>query len=315
MLLNSSRVSAFRNAADLKSDLDGNPLTVDTNGNNVEGESASVSPGEIISPATYNYRSHRTDTFSFFSRQHLQRQTGGTVANTSAPLMSQMSGNEAWIWYGHLILPDNTGTFLYGSTQQVILPGSGTIASGSGTYNPNNFYATQWTLGREAVILQQKDSTGNIVDTGNNRNVQQAYINTVVNVSHDQYNLTPLTFFSEQYPTTAKKTYLYYSRYDLAATSVDDFRSRINTYFNGTPTVSWASAGVPSSTTYNWWGEMICGGPSPRFYGNPLVVSQSGNPQQSGLNRSTRRSSFRVARNSWWNMRVILWPRILQRAR
>ena len=69
MLLCSSRVSAFRNKADQLGDRDGLPLTVDLNGNNIEGEGPAIIAGETIPPTAINNRSHRIDTFSFFSRQ------------------------------------------------------------------------------------------------------------------------------------------------------------------------------------------------------------------------------------------------------
>jgi hypothetical protein len=65
---------------------------------------------------------------------------------------------------------------------------------------------------------------------------------------------------------------MFQSRYDLAATSIDDFSSRMSSYLNGT-TMSWAQANNPSSTTVNWWGEMFCGGKQPRFQANPFTSS------------------------------------------
>src|SRR5690242_1731294 len=83
-IIASSRVSAFRNAADLAADRDFDPAaaaaardaairTIDLNGDN--GENNPVTVGELISPATYNTRSHRTDRLGFFGRDIYHRQT------------------------------------------------------------------------------------------------------------------------------------------------------------------------------------------------------------------------------------------------
>ena len=97
-----SRVQpAFRSRADEQADRDGDPYTIDVDGNNKEGE-ANI-PGEKIGALTYTSRNHRLDRLMFFSNYHYRRQTGATPTQ----LISDMSSNEAYIWYGHLSLGRN----------------------------------------------------------------------------------------------------------------------------------------------------------------------------------------------------------------
>jgi hypothetical protein len=120
ILLRARTQAAFRNRQDMLSDRDYNPAdtnalnratqtrTIDLDANNREGETTVL--GEAISPATYNSRNHRSDTFVFFARDQFQRQTGGGTLSTGGryePLVADMTSNEAMIWYGHLHLPSN----------------------------------------------------------------------------------------------------------------------------------------------------------------------------------------------------------------
>jgi prepilin-type N-terminal cleavage/methylation domain-containing protein len=261
MLLCSSRVSAFRNKADELGARDwaSNPIEtnirhIDLNGDNKEGDT--TIPGELIPTTATNNRSHRIDTFSFFSRQRLQRQTGGyfNSPGPNTPLLAEMSANEAWIWYGHLQLPDNNGAFNANT-----LPGAGLSSS-----NPNNLYASQWILGRVATLLRN----GNMIDR---KNIPQAFIDKLPPVSPlpasppldftSLHNLLePLAGYSASNPSGYS---ISNSRYDLANTSIDDFNGRLNTWL----------AYTSAPTTDNWWGDLFCGGViNPRFQANPFVT-------------------------------------------
>jgi hypothetical protein len=251
MLLCSSRVNAFRNKADEQGDRDNNALTVDLNGNNIEGEGPAISPGEIISPTAINNRSHRIDTFSFFSRQRLQRQTGGTSTSVllnnptkETPLLAEMSSNEAWIWYGHLQLPDNNGNFNVNT-----LPGAGTLGN-----NQNNLYASQWILGREAILLRQKDAFSGRIDDRKIPPNPQAFVDS--NTNDTGINLLKPLYYLSTCNAGAYK--MYQSRFDLANMSIDKYLARLNTFGTG--------------GTVNWWGEIFCGGVNPRFQANPFVT-------------------------------------------
>ncbi len=164
-----------------------------------------------------------------------------------------MSSNEAWIWYGHLQLPDNSSPSNYRN------PGPGVSGLDNPSFtsatNPNNFYASQWVLGREAILLRQADTTGNIFDHGN-PTASQAYIN--VNASSGSINLlTPLFFFDIE---CRRLQNLCESRFDLADTSIDNYLSRLNSCLS------------TSAASNNWWGELFCGGIQPRFQANPFVT-------------------------------------------
>jgi prepilin-type N-terminal cleavage/methylation domain-containing protein len=84
----------------------------------------------------------RTDRLGYFSEGTFVRQT----ANNGS-LYSPLTSEKAYIWFGHLLLPDNSATPLY------IIPGAGTQQT-----NPNNFFARQWAMGRVVTLLKQKTS-------------------------------------------------------------------------------------------------------------------------------------------------------------
>ncbi|HLL90987.1 MAG TPA: prepilin-type N-terminal cleavage/methylation domain-containing protein [Tepidisphaeraceae bacterium] len=79
---------------------------------------------------------YRTDVMGFFTTGDFRRQTGNDGV-TAGPT----TADQAWIWYGHLQLPGVGATFPN--------PGQGTPET-----NPNNYYATQWRLGRVAILLK-----------------------------------------------------------------------------------------------------------------------------------------------------------------
>ncbi len=132
IIIHSEALPMFLNKADAASDADGLPLTV-----NQQGAATAT-----VSAFTYNYRNHRADQFSFFSRGDFPRQTG----DGSGSLVSPLASNEAWISYGHLMLPNNGITRFYA-------PGEADAAA-PGDKNDNNFYASQWVLGRVAMLLR-----------------------------------------------------------------------------------------------------------------------------------------------------------------
>ena len=97
MILRSVTKAQFRNKADEQSDRDANPLTIDLDGDNQEGSST----GETIPYTTYNFRNHRLDILSFFTRQRQRRQTGGDDSKpvgNQGPLINLMTADEAWVW-------------------------------------------------------------------------------------------------------------------------------------------------------------------------------------------------------------------------
>lgn len=86
-----------------------------------------------------NRETFRQDSIGFFAKGQFSRQTGmNTVVEEMPPFAS------AYIWYGHLALPNSAGAYDAVSSQ----PGLG-----DRTTNPNNFYAQQWILGRRAILM------------------------------------------------------------------------------------------------------------------------------------------------------------------
>ncbi len=134
-IINNQRVWAFRNKQDQLSDPDGQANTADLQ---------NVGTQNVLSPAFYNYRNHRIDQIKFFARGRFHRQTGD---NYISSFLSATNSNEAWITYGHAVLPNNTNTYAT-PTGTELTPGAGTVST-----NPNNFYASQWMLIHQAILL------------------------------------------------------------------------------------------------------------------------------------------------------------------
>ena len=268
LTINSAATPAFLNANDLAADKDANPLTQDLNGTGNDGD-PNV-PGDVISPATYNSRNHRLDMLGFFTRGNFQRQTGndGTfVANMSAP--------EAYVSYGHLWLPDNNGAFLNTSNPPVTYPGVGTTPAN----NPNNFFATQFVLGRVAMLLRHPNTAApvNVIyDNGGTSPVSQAYASILAS-----NGLTCPLFSTCIYKigsssagasvttssgTTTSLTTLNQSRFDLAGSSIKTIQANLEAYLasSGATDMWWYTLmGLPANNT--------AGAPPARFQCNPFV--------------------------------------------
>ena len=177
--------------------------------------------------------------------------------------MAQMSSGEAWIWYGHLNLPNNAGSFTTFTN-----PGSGTFASNLNNSDENNFYATQWILGRSANLLRAKDSTTGLIT--DRAGISQAFID---GKSLSAAGLTPVDFLaplahsSLAAPTNSSNYTMEQSRFDLAATSMDDYTQRLIAWSNYSSIAPMTTAGVDK----NWWAELFCA-PLVRFQGNPFLT-------------------------------------------
>lgn len=246
IVLYSRNQPAFRNRADQQTDRDYDPtapalnqyqkmLTIDLDEDTQEGEQAGngtppAPAGEIISPFTYNNRNHRVDILVFFARDRFSRQTGN-----DGTYVADQSSLEAMIWYGHLA--QFRGGSLIHNDALYTAPGQlpvGSLSSSVPTaYNPNNLYATQWILGRQAILLQDEDS-GGIKDANG---VPQNYIDRPDwDGASSPPNLNPLAFgaLSTTITPNSGSFTIQNSRYDLAATTFDDYRKRL-TKWTGTP--------------------------------------------------------------------------------
>ena len=151
LIISNYQTFAFRNRADMVADKDQLPYTQDITGTGTEVQ---------VGTTSYGTRSRRTDTFNFFARGNFQRQTGGSVASAGAsPFVAQSGSNEAWIWYGHEQQPNDFGTFAANASGA---PGAGVLSGGTyGNSNQHNYFADDWILGRQQIILQPGTSIDN----------------------------------------------------------------------------------------------------------------------------------------------------------
>jgi prepilin-type N-terminal cleavage/methylation domain-containing protein len=156
MAIISYPAATFRNRVDQEQDVDGVATTI----NNPANPALSISAG--VSNQISD-RIHRVDVLCFFARGRYARRTGQAPSSPTKfdpqCLVSPTTTREAFIWYGHLALPDNltlskwsatapqTGTFM--------APGQGTLAT-----NPNNFFASDWILGRQVILLSPPPVSG-----------------------------------------------------------------------------------------------------------------------------------------------------------
>ena len=87
--------------------------------------------------------SYHTDSIGFFANGNFKRQTGGGIGTAQGQAVSSGTASQAYIWYGHLRLPDNSNNF----------QSPGYVNTNWQTDNPNNYFASQWFLGRSSLLL------------------------------------------------------------------------------------------------------------------------------------------------------------------
>ena len=156
-------------------------------------------------------RNHRTDIFSFFAKDQYRRQTPPALASGVTQFQSDFTSTDAWIWYGHVLQPNNStnpgvaaapppenanwqvpgGTSVPPAFYALGLSAKATSGSSSANNdpsnsgNPNNFYASQWILGRVAILMS---------DPTNLETFTNPYNSTVKEPQNhfvDSYNYTP----------------------------------------------------------------------------------------------------------------------------
>jgi len=138
----SSQGYAFRNAVDRQGDADGDPSTL----NNV------AMPVDAV---TVSDRSHRKDTLGFFA-------SGDTYARQTADdgqYVSPTSSSEAYIWYGHLMQPNNAFRLNRAGPNSGFY-GPGDLDVSATNKNDNNALACDWILGRWAMLLTPNPPAG-----------------------------------------------------------------------------------------------------------------------------------------------------------
>jgi prepilin-type N-terminal cleavage/methylation domain-containing protein len=178
LIIDSQVQQAFLNKQDMDADRDGLASTIDLDNNNVEGED--TVPGEDMQWFRQNNRVHRIDSLGFFSTDAYRRQTGNSSDGNYVPKVpatenpndpydpalgafaAAQSSRQAYVWFGHLWLPgsvkgpnadkqDQLPWYVDNATDQMpSYPGEGTAAT-----NPKNYFATDWILGRMAILLTE----------------------------------------------------------------------------------------------------------------------------------------------------------------
>lgn len=238
-LIRSQRMSMFRSRADQAADRDGDPLTLDVDGNNSEGE-AGV-PGEVVRPADLNDRSHRLDRLMFFARGGFRRQTGGDVPSGGrSPMVAPMTSHEAFVWYGHLQLPDYTTPssdarqFVSRAPGERVPPG--TLVSAPQPKNTLNFYAADWALGRVAIMLAESESplvSPSAERVFDNTGAEQLFYRRAA-TAVGRAPLPPFYSAAAGPPIKSDDGWQFeWGRYDLANTSIGQFRFALARYVDG----------------------------------------------------------------------------------
>jgi hypothetical protein len=202
LLITSQRTYAFRDQQDAVSEPSGQPGTITIN--NV---------AQSVSDVLMNSRNYRFDTLGFFGSGDLyQRQTAD-----AGSFVSSLTSSSAWIWYGHLTLPNNAQINGKTTGNDWFDPGSTTGLSGTaGANNDNNRYAAEWILGRVAMVL----FSGNTL--------------TLATPNANYYTSTTATINPLAYNTAAQDgSLLYSSRYDLVAATMSSFNVFTSGITNG----------------------------------------------------------------------------------
>jgi hypothetical protein len=282
----SERVGAFLTPQDKQSDLDGDPMTVpDSTGKETNSTSVTANPpGSDLSAALYGDRNHRVDRIGFFARGQFNRQTSNDNSSFAASTPSTTS--EAYIWYGHLRMNNAAytavGNALKANTGGVNdvnypLPGYKSSVAGqvdndpnSDSYEPNPI-ASNWVLGRYAMGLMDFNvitsafvpSSGNplyclVPTTGAPNNVplaplgMQTLVTKVIGATNTSSNVTQQNGGTTApfFPiggTTNGPCYIYTGRYDLAATTINEFRAIVTSAWDVNQTAG----------TSPWWWPLV----------------------------------------------------------
>ncbi len=147
-----------------------------------------TSPATSVSPAALSDRNPRLDRLGFFARGQFRRQT----ANDNSAYNSASSG-EAYVWYGHTVLPDSLG-------QKPL--------------QPNDQYASERILGRMCYLLKDVSTMG--PTTG-------SYYPTSQDLTKD-----PLGWLSWYTQASKSPQNATIGRWDLASCTIEQFRNAVN---------------------------------------------------------------------------------------
>lgn len=236
MYLRSEVMLAFRDRADQLGDKDYSPTSTSRptveNALLTEDRDLDGTEDAAVSRAFMTKRAHRMDLFKFFSRQTSRRQTGNSTSFTSG-----VSASELYIVYGHLRQPTVPNNLTTGA-----LPGigpSGTVLTPA--TNPNNFYATQFVLGRNAFLLREPETVGTS-KVIRDYTVSGFPVQTYYGRGGTQQPNDSMAPFSESSRSTMDgvgnnaSELVQYSFYDLMGMGMERYRTEIlPVYINGYP--------------------------------------------------------------------------------
>lgn len=254
LVIISQAVPTFRNRPDQQQDRDGLPNTLnDTAGN---GSLKTMSWSDV------NYRMHRVDRICFFTRGSFHRQTADAPSYVSGTTTS-----ETFVWMGHLALPNNPALAnwdykaLAPPPKGAYFPPGGPPAVGAPAgplgNNDNNYFASDWELGRQVTLLTPPPPVGAPLP-------ESGYSALIAN---------PLSLLDLRNRAGPENAPLYASRYDLAYTTIDLYRR-----LEGNSAFWWEGmSGVqPAGTILN---------PDQRYWANPFPQKPrgqvTGDPQRS----------------------------------
>jgi prepilin-type N-terminal cleavage/methylation domain-containing protein len=242
LVIRSERIMMFRNRADQLADRDADPATSDVDADNTEGE-AGV-PGEVVRTTDLNDRSHRLDRLMFFARGQFRRQTGGDIASGGrVPFQAEMSSPEAFVWYGHLQLPDYSTPTADQRRYATRRPGERVPSSSPlgqlQPKNPLNFYAADWTLGRVAIGLtegadESNDGVGDLIYDDHGQ--PQLFYRRSAGLL-DAGSLAPIraNVGTGGAVRSDDGWELEWGRYDVANTSITQYRQILGRYISANP--------------------------------------------------------------------------------
>lgn len=231
LIIRSRREAGFLDQLDMLGDEDYNAASTNANAVDAAIRSYDVDgdgSDESFSPAAYNRRNHRVDTIFFFARGLYQRQTGTTA------LVDAMSAREAFIWYGHVQQPvpatlagpptfRGLGADYEGVVRGRAYPPDPTSPLTRDT-NPTNFFVQDWTLGRMAILMAPgHDATADGIVDAVYPGTPQAFLKRW-RAEAVFPNLAPFSITSQTSDNNTGGPYIFYSRYDLAAMTIDQYR-------------------------------------------------------------------------------------------
>ncbi len=146
IIIYSTSIPAFMSQRDMEGDADFDPstplfdqqvamTTLDADNDGVDELT--------FGPFQTGRRWFRTDTISFFTEGHAESQTN---LRAGGGFTGDIEGHESWVWYGHGRVYDGISALnAFGS---YLLPGEGTSDA-----NPNHYFANQFVLLRNAIML------------------------------------------------------------------------------------------------------------------------------------------------------------------